>query len=427
MTSRDEQFRPGSVEEQLTQLTSITPQSAERETPDARLVQDLRIIHADYTQSGERVWARLAEHLAEQNGVPNSLRLITNERLQTERSKHMQVEQFATQPISRVKPPRKPRRIFTLVASLLVAAVLVGSAAWAFAATHSSQQNPATAGHGKTQPGSPNSPSKTVPVGDCPRLSDPGWNVTCGEGLVQAINQSQKLSNGATLTLKGVYADHARIVIWYDVTPASSPTSIDDLTTQQGTTLPTQRDTRSETGGNYPSGHYQWIDEFDASSLPVSAQTVNLNLASDLIFADKSSVGQVTMVKASFSFNVMLGSIQLISPKQTVTANGIAITLSSVTISHVVTTFVLSAPNLPYQVSHGGFSCMLQPGRGEYSSKDGGSIYYRARTAGEAGSIIIGFQFTAHFNLTDQQDNSNWTFTVTSPNEEQPWVFHFTV
>src|SRR5689334_22854067 len=135
MTDRDGQFWPESLEEQLDQLAQADSHFTGPTMPDVRLVGDLRTVYTDYTRAGERVWARLAEHLAERDQTPNNVILIASERSQTERFEHIQVEQrqFATLSAPQPKSPRRSWRVFTLVAAVLVSVVLVGSARWVLA------------------------------------------------------------------------------------------------------------------------------------------------------------------------------------------------------------------------------------------------------------------------------------------------------
>ena len=138
MTDHDEQFWPESHTGQQDQLAQAASHSTGPTMPDARLVEDLRTVYTDYTRAGERVWARLAQHLAERDEIPNNVRLIASEGLQAERFEHTQVEreQFATQPAPQPKSPRRSWRVFTLVAAVLACAVLVGSTFFVLVSIH---------------------------------------------------------------------------------------------------------------------------------------------------------------------------------------------------------------------------------------------------------------------------------------------------
>src|SRR5215472_16266414 len=140
MTDRDGQFWPESHAEQLDQLAQAASHSTGPTMPDARLEEDLRTVYTEYTRAGERVWARLAEHLAERDHTPRHARRMASESVQTESVEPMQVEQgqFATQSAPQSKSLRSSGSFFTLVAAVLVAAVLVGSAFFVLASRHQS-------------------------------------------------------------------------------------------------------------------------------------------------------------------------------------------------------------------------------------------------------------------------------------------------
>src|SRR5258706_354772 len=151
MTSRDEPFQPESVEEQLKHLlTQATSRSTEPVGPETRLVQDLRHVLADDTPSGERVWARLTERLEERNAAPPSLHILPHHLSPRERRQSMQSPELNTIHWQMVGPPRGLRRVFALVAAVLVVTVLVGSAMWLFTAIHMLQQHTTTAQGGST-------------------------------------------------------------------------------------------------------------------------------------------------------------------------------------------------------------------------------------------------------------------------------------
>ena len=133
MSSRDEQeqaFQADTLDEQLARLTRNTSSSA-----DARLVRDLRAISHEYTRSGEHVWQRLAERLAQQETTPTVPRpVIPNSTRHIERSIYMQTQtpESNTLPSRQDRPPSRSGRVFALVAAVLVTVALVGSLAAVF-------------------------------------------------------------------------------------------------------------------------------------------------------------------------------------------------------------------------------------------------------------------------------------------------------
>lgn len=154
MAKHDEPFQPEKIEEQVDHLLSqAVSHSASSVEPEGRLIQDLHLILADDTPSGERVWARLAERLEGRHAASPHLHVVTQRPLSQERiRKSMHTPELNTIQSQPVLQPRKPRRVFALVAAVLVATLLVGSALWMFTVMRAPQQNSQTA-----QKGTPNS------------------------------------------------------------------------------------------------------------------------------------------------------------------------------------------------------------------------------------------------------------------------------
>jgi outer membrane protein assembly factor BamB len=162
MSSRDEHFQPETVEEQINDLAQINPQSEGLAASDAHMVKDLRHVYTSYTQSGERVWERLARHVTDETDVVSSTDLdevtthegndpLANRRVQTWQSRyHGRSQQMK----SAANPTDSPRHTIlsrlALVAATLVAALLVSSLLWVFHMTRSSQMGgePRSASHG---------------------------------------------------------------------------------------------------------------------------------------------------------------------------------------------------------------------------------------------------------------------------------------
>ena len=214
MTDRDEQFRPESLAEHLDQLAPAAPHSPGPTTPNARLEEDLRTVYTEYTRAGERVWARLAEHLAEQDHTPTPERRMASESVQRFRFAQMQVEhgQFATRSAPQSKSPRRSGRMFTLMAAVLVAAVLVGSAFFVLTSLHrpGGETIVASATPTATPP-----PALHFP---CPQqASAPAFSALCQEHQIQVIEQNFKLRGKQTLTLVAGYADSTSVTLWFHV------------------------------------------------------------------------------------------------------------------------------------------------------------------------------------------------------------------
>jgi hypothetical protein len=428
MNSRNEHFQPESVQEQINQFTQIAPGSAGHATPDARMVKDLRQVYTDYTRSGERVWERLAVHATQQDELPNDVRLLTHERFPPARSLPRQTDQLNTLQSQQVKPPRKPRHIFTLVAALLVAALLVGSTFWIFAVVSQlggkatvSSKHPAAQTNRKTA-----TPSRAmISPRDCPVSSfnsSSAWYQLCQTGQFVLINQSRTLAKGYSETIKGAYADRNQLVIWYDFSPIDakdSPMPFNTLTTQQGTAL---FEWGGSTGIREKNQHFAWIEGYDTSNLPASLQTLTVKVDSSVSLIPDGISGTFPPDKTSFAFfAVPLHSAQTVTLRQTITANGLALTLDHVVIGMTGIHLVLSVPPLPFRAYSSGFDCALQAGSKHFSQAD----TYRSIDQHKAAAPPTGFEFTFDSNVTAQ--HGAWTLTVTSSGERLPWVFHFTV
>jgi hypothetical protein len=204
--------------------------------PQARLEEDLRKVYTEYTRAGERVWARLAEHLAEQDQTPRHARLIASERVQTDSIEQLQVEQgqFAVQSAAQPKLLRRSGRFFTLVAAVLVAAVLVGSAFFVLKSMH--LPGGGTIGASATPTATP-TPALTFPCpqqGFTPQTAYAAdFNVLCQAHKIQVIQQRFKLKGKQTLTLVAGYADSNSLILWFHVDKNPSVTLDGSASSQQ--------------------------------------------------------------------------------------------------------------------------------------------------------------------------------------------------
>jgi WD40 repeat protein len=198
MSRGDEQeqpFQAHRLDEQIAQLARNPSPSAE-----ARLVYDLRTISREYTHSGERVWQRLAERLAQQEMTSSISRLAaSNATDSNERPLYMQTQLPASSPLTsrQAKPPRQLHRFFTLVGAVLVAVALVGSLAAVFQLARQKPPEKTGAPHEGRTPGqiiysSPQEPGinsslawsangqRAAEVGSAPYI----WDATTGQHRV---------------------------------------------------------------------------------------------------------------------------------------------------------------------------------------------------------------------------------------------------
>jgi hypothetical protein len=435
MTDRDGQFWPESLPEQLDQLAQAASHSTGPTMPDARLVEDLRTVYTDYTRAGERVWARLAEHLAERGETPNNVRLIASERLQTERFEHIQVAQgqFATQSAPRPKSPRRSRRIFTLVAAVLAAAVLVGSSLWVLTSIHQpvgdtivASATPRAAGTTRATP----TPALNFP---CPRkVSFPDFHALCLDHEIQVTQQSFKLNGNQTLTLVAGYADINSITVWFHLDhtgknqyvtsmAASSPQLDNELGNFYG-----------GSGGCSPgdsSGQLDCLDTYYLDNVPAGLQALDLNVQESVA----NGPNDQAPVIAVFSFSLPFHAGRSAHPNLTVTANGISITLKQVLVSPIMTTIDLLNPRLndalmadqssPNPLSY----FTLTAGDQKLNGRD--IIDNSLGTNGKFGPVL-GTQLVIDGSHPLLNQYGEWTLTI-SPKifsgATIPWVFHFTV
>ncbi|HEX4208211.1 MAG TPA: DUF4179 domain-containing protein [Ktedonobacteraceae bacterium] len=426
MHSHDEPIQPESLDEQSEPLLS---QSTKAETLDLALIQDLRHVYAEYTQSSERVWARLEQHLVERNAVHSQdLRITNSTKMQT--GGITQMSSLESHPQTQPTTSRhRPNKIITQLASFLVAAALIGAAILTFAFLRQPQPSQSSKTASTTQ---------MIAARNCISFNSvptnlEAWNALCKSGDVVAINQSQKLANGVTITIRGAYADGNQITIWWladtpvpGLTTGPAPTpvpgltnnsknlsqfSVDTLKTAQGVNLPLQDSMYQSSSAK----EVQSIGIFDASSLSPHQQTVSLQLQAHASTSSTTRPEQVT-----FTFSLPVHMTQVITPHQTVTSNGNSITLNRVSIGATSTTMSLSATQLPlHAYQYTGLHCTLQtPGTESISVSE--SVQ---KVNGKNSSV--NFELTVPANLTSRR--GSWILTVKSADKSQSWIFHFTV
>ena len=151
MNSRDEHFQPESVEEQINDLAQTRPQFEGLDASDAHMLKDLRHVYSSYTQSGERVWERLAQHVTDETDVVyiTDVDEITahegndpfaNWQAQTWQSRyHGRFQQMKPTTDPTDSPGHAIPSRLDLVAAVLVAALLVSSLLWVLHITHPTQ------------------------------------------------------------------------------------------------------------------------------------------------------------------------------------------------------------------------------------------------------------------------------------------------
>ena len=282
MTERDEPFWPESLEEQLDKITQAASHSPGPIMPEARLEEDLRTVYTEYTRAGERVWARLAEHLAERDQTPKNARRMASERVRTESVEPMQVEpgQFPAQSTPQPKSPRRSGSFFTLVAAVLVAAVLVGSAFFVLTSRH--QPGGETILASATPMATP-TPALNFP---CPQTASrpqtayaADFDVLCQEHKIQVIQQSFKLKGKQTLTLVAGYADSTSVTLWFHVDPNADVTLDGSANSPQQASGPGTFSIGAGgcTFGN-PSGPLDCLEFFALQHVPAGLRVLDLQI-----------------------------------------------------------------------------------------------------------------------------------------------------
>jgi hypothetical protein len=307
MTDRDDQFWPESLEEQLDQLARAASHHTRPIMPEARLEEDLRTVYTDYKRAGERVWARLAEHLAERDQTPKNARLIASERVRTESFEQLQVEQgqFPAQSAPQPKSPRRSQSFFTLVAAVLVAAVLVGSAFFVFASLH--LPDGGTIGASATPTATPR-PALTFP---CPQqgpapltASVADFDALCQAHKIQVIQQRFKLNGKQMLTLVAGYADSTSVILWFHV--ARNP----DVTLDGSASSPRQASgpgTFSIGAGGCsfgdPSGPLDCLEFFDLHNVPAGLRVLDLEIQESISNGSQDQAPVIAVFSISFPFH----------------------------------------------------------------------------------------------------------------------------
>ena len=435
MTNRDESFQPESIDEYLQQLKQAASYSDGSTIPDARLVQDLRSIHTDYTQSGQRVWNRLAERLAEPNESANHLKLLTNEIAQTERSSYMQTEQSEIGPMPAIqpnRPPRKVRRLFTLVAALLVAALLIGSIFVIITNMHPYSGVAAAPTPTPTpRPTLTATARNSFPASDCPSQTNPNvspnpatWYQLCKAGKFTLVNQSSHMTHPYSFneTIEAAYADRNMLFLFYNFSPIKAtdvPKAINTLITKQGTQL---KQLGGSEGFFSKNQQFTWIVGYDTSNLPSNLQTLTVKVSSNVSIQSTGPYVAIPSNKIGVaSFSVPLYSARVLAPNQTVTANGAAITLAKAIIGASGVHLIFSASHIPDLAVGSSFTGTLQAGKLNASN----DTYALNTKKGSTLVVPTGFELTFDSDLTSE--HGAWTLTVKATGESQPWIFHFAV
>jgi len=243
----------------------------------------------------------------------------------------------------------------------------------------------------------------------------------------QVLNLKKTIGNNV-FTIQTVYADNNRVILTYTVTSSVSGNAQPVgqkfimanfiLTMQNGITLSQMGDAGSF---NSKLGYYDYVASFDTAQVPANTNTLNLHLQATLY----SGMGRHQLGGFSSGFSVPLHAGRVMTWNQTVTVDGIAITLQRVVVSPSQTRLYVMSPKLqlgdpqhdPYTLAVGNWN----------NNTDGFDSESLITQEGNVGSFT-GVRLIANTPLFNQ--HSEWTFKITSGaviGGSGTWIFHFTV
>jgi len=314
---------------------------------------------------------------------------------------------------------------------LVVLIVLVVGASFLIIENHHSSSNatitplPVTVKHPPTIPPA----ALNLPCPSARDFSD--VHRLCQHHEFQVVNQSRRIQGNKTLTLVAGYADTSTIVIW---------SHLDKITNQEpffflegtltGQQLPNGQLFESTSGSTWDTSG-QALDDFGSyylDNIPATIQELRLHL-------DEKNIHSFPQASASFDFTLPLHPSRVALVNQKVTANGIAITLREVKVSHVETRIDLVSTELSSAVLHenppsnGPTYFPLTVGHLDLSYESdilNDPLYVNGRN-----SPMIGLELVItdpHHSLLSL--HGEWTLTILPsaiPGSKVPWVFHFTV
>lgn len=414
----------GFTREAINQQTTGT--SDELAPAESRLVQQIYELSQAYAweneQSLEHIWTRLRQ--SQELSSHREQYFAKGKTMQNQDRQPMDISEPSTlsQPAS---IPRKTRRTFTLVAALLVALLLLGSALAIFANVH---QPGASLANGYTATSTPKAtqmPATTFipfPAQDCPKEpvdASQSWYQLCKAGKFVSINQTRPLKHGQSATIKAAYADRNQLFLICDIGPAQETDRgclFWSVTTAQGVQLKEE----STIGGSTQKQNQMTVIDYDTSDLSTASETLTIRVNA-MITTD--SPGKVYQVDFS-SFSLPLYGAQFFTPNQTITRGGVTFTLTKMVIGASGVRFVIQAPHMPFNIYNNGFDAILQTGKQKI-------IYPNYSLLG--GNQPTGFEFLFNNDLTDEL--GAWTLTVAQghaptippPSGIKPLVFHFVV
>jgi hypothetical protein len=258
------------------------------------------------------------------------------------------------------------------------------------------------------------------PAQDCPSIANQyaneAWYQLCKAGEFVLINQIRSPKQGYNETLEAAYADRNMLFVICDFGPLNPKDTLipfNRVQTEQGAKLLLEGMDAGQSVRH--DQHITWVDTYDTSNLPAGLQMLTLKLNSELTLmniASEAPIYHPQYAPINFApFSVPLHGIQVVTPQQTVTANGIALTLNKARIASSITQLFLSGQHVSYAVYRKGLKAILQTANGQ-------SSYTSTFMIGEKETVPAGFELWYEHDLS--AEHGIWTLTVTSPGEPQP-------
>lgn len=398
MKEREQSFTAEAIDHQT------TGNSNELAPAENRLVHQIYEFSQAYAQENEqsleRIWTRLRQG-QEQSFFPQEKRFFAEGKtMQNHDVQPVDLSQ-PTMPQSRALL-RKPRRVFTLVAALLAAILLVGSALVISTNVHQSKSTltggqTATPTHRAT--GTPATTFIQFPAQNCPddkTGANLSWHQLCEAGKFVLVNQTIHLKNGQSATIKAAYADRNKLILICDISPASEmDTGCFGMTatTSQGVQMVQE----GEINGETIKQHRIIVSGYDTSNLPADLATLTVKIS---FIISTSAQGKADKVDFPV-FSLPLHEARILTPNLIITRDGATFTLSKVVIGASGTHIVFSARNMPFNLYNNGFNAILQTGKQTLTDPDYSLLGPDQPT---------GFDFLFNYDLSTE--HGTWTLTV---------------
>ena len=247
-------------------------------------------------------------------------------------------------------------------------------------------------------------PPQPIPAGMC-AYAGPALKYLCAQHQLTTIDRSYLLG-GIPVTLAYAYADSNQICMLFFQHPAKPlPYSI-----QINDSSPVSSDGRSFYGlGGWGNGNFYYF-YYDAATVPVGTMQLDLRWKVNYYDITKSNA---PLASITFKLQLPIHAIQRVAtPRQTITMNGLSVTLDRVVV----------APSSTFVYLHGGPTV---PGSLTWL-KVGNSTNRRNPPGGWTPSTLYTTDALFWYAIPLYQSRGAWTFTI-QPAGSKPCVFHFSV